>query len=505
MSKIAELKKRLSTVWDLKSASNLLSWDQQTYMPPHGADSRARQLATLDRLAHEILTGDETARLIEDATREVNGAASDSDEACLLRVARRHYDRGAKVPAHLVEEFSRTCSLAHEAWVEARRSSDFPLFAPHLSRILELCREMAECRGYPEHPFDSLIDEFEPGATASEVRAMFDEMRPRLVALVQAVEGSGVRVDASLLHQRFDVTRQTAFARFLAEEIGYDFKRGRQDVSAHPFCTSFSAHDVRITVRYLERFVSAAIFGALHEAGHALYEQGSPDRFNHTPLRGGASLGLHESQSRLWENLVGRSRPFWRRYFPKLASFFPEQLHGYSVEDFYRAINRVEPSLIRVEADEVTYNLHIMVRFELELEMLEGKLAVKDVPEAWNHRYEQYLGVVPANDSAGCLQDIHWAHGILGYFPTYSIGNVLASQLWEQISRDLPDLEAHLEAGRFDPLRGWLVDKLHSQAKKFLPKELVQRVTGSPLNCQAFLGYLERKFGDIYGLVGAPR
>lgn len=500
MSKLAELKKRLTTVWDLRSTSSLLNWDMQTYMPPQGSGPRAQQLATIDRLAHEILTAKDTAGLLDDAQKELNGAAEDSDEACLIKVARRHYERGANVPAELVEEFSKTCSLAHDAWVEAKQSSDFPLFAPHLEKIWGLARQIADARGFQGHPYDALLDEWEPGATAAEVRAMFDEMRPRLVTLVKKIRESGKNLDASPLHQRFDVERQTAFARYLAEEIGYDFQRGRQDVSAHPFCTSFSAHDVRITVRYFERYLSPSLFGTLHEAGHALYEQGSPPQFNHTPLRGGASLGIHESQSRWYENLVGRSRPFWRRYFPKLAGFFPEQLHGYTAEQFYRAINRVEPSLIRVEADEVTYNLHIMIRFELELEIMEGKLAIKDVPEAWNDRYSEYLGVSVPNDGAGCLQDIHWSAGILGYFPTYSIGNVVASQFWEAMLEEIPNVDELIQSGQFKPILGWLVDNVHSRAKKYLPKELVQKVTGESINCRAFLDYLESKFGELYGL-----
>jgi len=329
---------------------------------------------------------------------------------------------------------------------------------------------------------------------------MFDEMRPRLVALVRRIRESGINLDSSPLHQRFEVERQIAFAKFMAEEIGYDFNRGRQDISAHPFCTSFSAHDVRITVRYFERFLAPSLFGTLHEAGHALYEQGSPPQFNHTPLRGGASLGIHESQSRWWENLVGRSRPFWKRYFPKLAGFFPEQLHGYTVEQFYRAINRVEPSLIRVEADEVTYNLHIMIRFELELQIMEGKLAIKDVPDAWNDRYSEYLGVSVPNDGAGCLQDIHWAHGILGYFPTYSIGNVVASQLWERMLEELPNVDELMETGQFKLVLSWLIEHVHSRAKKYLPKDLVQKVTGERIQCGPFLRYLETKFGELYAL-----
>lgn len=500
MTKLAELKKRLSTVWDLRSTSSLLNWDQQTYMPPQGAGPRAQQLATIDRLAHEILIAPETATLLDAAQKELNGASEDSDEACLIKVARRHYNRGANVPSELVEEFSKTCSLAYETWVEAKKSSDFPLFAPQLEKVWELARRIADARGFEEHPYDALLDEWEPGATAAEVRAMFDEMRPRLVALVKKIRESGNNLDASSLHQKFDVERQIAFAKYLAEEIGYDFQRGRQDISAHPFCTSFSAHDVRITVRYFERFLAPSLFGTLHEAGHALYEQGSPPQFNHTPLRGGASLGIHESQSRWWENLVGRSRPFWKRYFPKLAGFFPEQLHGYTAEQFYRAINRVEPSLIRVEADEVTYNLHIMIRFELELELLEGKLKVKDVPDAWNDRYSEYLGVGVPNDGAGCLQDIHWAHGILGYFPTYSIGNVVSAQLWEAMLEVLPNVDELIANGQFKPILDWLIENVHSRAKKYLPKELVQKVTGESINCRAFLSYLETKFGDLYGL-----
>jgi carboxypeptidase Taq len=497
---LSALKSRLADVHNLHMASAVLDWDQQTYMPPGGVGARSEQKATLSRLAHHLFTDEEVGTLLERAEREGAGLPPESDDAALLRVARRDYDKATRVPEALVAEIARVTSLAQEEWTGARAGNDYQAFAPWLERLLDLQRRLAEALGYQHRLYDALMDQYEPGLTSAEVDRIFSELRREIVPLVRAIAEKADAVDASPLHREYEETAQREFAESILKECGYDFQRGRQDRSAHPFCTHFSQGDVRITTRYHRHFLPTALFGSLHEMGHGLYEQGTSPSLEGTLLASGASLGVHESQSRLWENLVGRSLPFWRRYFPRLRMLFPDPLRDLSVDQFYRAINRVAPSLIRVEADEVTYNLHIILRYEMENDLLEGRLSVRDAPEAWNAKMEELLGLTPPSDSDGILQDVHWSIGIMGYFPTYTLGNVLSVQIWEAAVREQPSIPGGIEGGEFSALLGWLRERVHQHGRKFLPGELIQRATGSPLTTEPYLQYLKSKFGEIYGL-----
>ncbi|MGO8672409.1 MAG: carboxypeptidase M32 [Capsulimonadaceae bacterium] len=494
------LQQRLADVATIHSISAVLDWDQQTYMPPGGAERRAGQIALTSKLAHDLLVSSETERLLAAAERDGAGLDPDSDEAAYLRVARRDFDRAAKLPTSLVEELAGVAVRAHEHWVAARAASDYARFSPWLARILDLERRVVECLGYKTERYDALLDAYEPEMTAGEVRTMFEALKPSLVALVRDIRERGRAVDREPLTRDFDEGRQREFAERVIREFGFDFQRGRQDRTVHPFCTSFSRDDVRITTRYNRRFLPMALFGTLHETGHALYEQGVAERYDGNVLASGASLGVHESQSRLWENLVGRSRPFWTRYYPDLQAQFPA-LSDVTLDAFYSAINLVEPSLIRVEADEVTYNLHILLRFEMEVELLEGRLSVDDAPAAWNARSEAYLGLTPPSDADGILQDVHWSSGGIGYFPTYTLGNVLSVQLFEAANAALGgEVDSMVARGEFAPLREWLRENVHQWGRKYTPEQLIRRATGRPLDTAPYLRYLRTKFGRVYGL-----
>jgi carboxypeptidase Taq len=495
-----DLKERLSDIHHLHMAAALLDWDQQTYMPPLGVAARAEQRATLSKLAHTLFTGDETRSLLERAEQEGAGLPLDSDDGALLRVARRDLDKATRIPTELVVEFARVTALAQEEWAKARAANDFPAFAPWLEKIIDLTRRTAEALGYEERLYDALLDQYEPGMTAAQIDAIFGGLKQETVPLARAIFERVDAVDASVLTRDYDEEKQRRFAEKVLADCGFDFQGGRQDRSVHPFCTHFSRSDVRITTRYDRNFLSMALFGSLHEMGHGLYEQGVGESLEGSILASGASLGLHESQSRLWENLVGRSRPFWQRYYPDLQAVFPVALGDVSAEAFYRAMNRVAPTLIRVEADEVTYNLHIILRYELENALLEGRLSVADAPEAWNAKMEELLGIRPSTNAEGILQDVHWSIGIMGYFPTYSLGNILSVQLWEKALADVPSIPEDVARGEFRPLLAWLRENVHQHGRKYLPGELIRRVTGSPLTAEPYVRYLRTKFGEIYGV-----
>jgi len=492
------LMERLGTISDLRSTKSLLFWDQQTFMPGGGVTGRAEQMATLSRLSHEMLTNSETARLL-DAVGEPDLS---SEEEALLRRARRDYDRATRLPAELVAEISRVTSMAEPAWVKAREESDWSLFAPHLEKVLSLGRESAEHLGYEDHPYDALLDAYEPGAKTARLASMFEELRQGVVPLINAVvQRSHDSEDLSApLKGVFGEAEQEKFGQAVISAFGYDWKRGRQDRSVHPFCVSPGPGDVRITTRFDPGWLAPALFGTMHEAGHALYTQGIKPDYARTPLGGGTSMGVHESQSRLWENLVGRSRPFWSHYYPKLQEAFPKALGGVNAETFYRAINVLEPSEIRVEADEVTYNLHILLRFELEVALIEGTLSVADLPKAWNEKMEEYLSIKPKNDSVGVLQDIHWADGLFGYFPTYAIGNVLSVQLFDEAVEANPEIPERIREGDFSTLLGWLRDNVHRHGARYYADELIERATGRHLGTAPYLSYLNEKFGELYQL-----
>jgi len=471
-------------------------------MPPGGASARAAQLTALVRVIHRKMTGDRAAHLLDAAERAGGGLDADGDDAALLRAARRDFDQMTKVPESLAAELTRVTTLAHEEWAAARAASDWGGFAPWLEQILDLTRQQADHLGHGGERYDALLDQYEPGMTTAQVRAMFDALQPATVSLVRRIAERGPQaIDDSVLHRDFDEEEQEAFGNGVVRALGFDWDRGRQDRAVHPFCTSFGSGDVRITTRFDRRFLPTALFGSIHETGHALYEQGFAARYAGGPLAEAASLGVHESQSRLWENLVGRSRPFWSHFFPSLQAAFPDALAGEDADSFYRAANKAEPSLIRVEADEVTYNLHILLRFEMEQALLSGALAVADAPAAWNARTKELFGLTPPDDAHGILQDVHWAGGMIGYFPTYTVGNLLSVQLYEKADADGGgQLATQIGAGEFGPLLGWLRENVHQWGRKYLPGDLIGRAVGGPLDPAPYLRYLETKFGALYGV-----
>jgi carboxypeptidase Taq len=497
--KYNRLKSRLAEVLDLRFVQSVLDWDAQVNMPPGGAEDRGAQMETVARLAHEKFVDPEIGRLLEDLQSDSADLDPDSDESRMLQVAARDYEKTTRVSAEWVAEFARVRSVAQSMWAEARANSDFARFQPHLQRLVELRRQFSEFFAPYDHVYDPQLDAFERGMKTAEVQQIFNSLRPQQVSLIKAI-GDHPQVDDSFLRKEYSEDDQWNFGVGVITKLGYDWKRGRQDRSAHPFTTTFGLGDVRITTRFLADRMESALFGSIHEAGHALYEQGIAPALARTPLQDGASMAIHESQSRMFENLVGRSLPFWSHFYPTLQKSFPAQLDGVSLEQFYRGINKVEPSLIRVEADEATYNLHIMLRLELEIALLEGSLQVADLPAAWNERFEAYLGLTPPNDAQGVLQDIHWSAGLFGYFPTYALGNLVSVQMWETLQRDLPDLDDQIARGEFADLLGWLRENVHQYGAKYEPQELVQRVTGSKIDPAPYLRYLNQKFGEIYGL-----
>ncbi|MHB8589511.1 MAG: carboxypeptidase M32 [Candidatus Dormibacteraceae bacterium] len=497
---LERLKAILAEVTDLSRAAAMLEWDQETYMPPGGVGARSDQLATLSRLSHVRFTGDEVGRLLGALEDETSGMPFDSYEASLVRVTRRDYEQERRLPPELVSEAARASSAARPVWEKARREADFKIFAPALEKNVELNRQIADALGYQDRPYDALLDRYEPGLTTGELETIFAELKKAIVPLVADIARHADAVDDRVLYVGYDPAVQVRFALDLVSKLGYDLERGRQDISTHPFSTSFGPGDVRITTRVSRDFFNECLFGSIHESGHAMYNQGIGDDIDRTPLWAGASAGVHESQSRLWENLVGRSLSFWRHFFPSLRNAFPEQLRGVDADAFFRAVNRSYPSLIRVEADEVTYNLHVLLRFELENEMLEGKLKVKDLPEAWNSRVKAYLGIDVPNDRQGVLQDIHWSYVAFGIFPGYTLGNLIGAQLMEKIRVDIPDLDAQVEAGQFAALLGWLRKNVHKHGRKFTPNELLEKATGKPLEAGPWIAYVRKKFGALYGI-----
>jgi carboxypeptidase Taq len=498
-SKLEALKARLAEVWDLTYIEAALEWDEQTYMPPGGAAGRAEQLGTLAKIKHEKYTADELGRLIEAAKQEVKSLPPDADDACLVRVADRHYRRLRQIPPELKAEIKRTTGAAHTVWARARAEKNFAAFRPMLERIFELKRQEADCFAEKTSIYDPLLDEFEPGMQTAQVREVFAGLKRDLVPLVKAIAAKP-QVNDAVLHGTYDEAAQWAVGVEVVRHFGYDFERGRVDKTAHPFTTSLSFGDVRITTRVFPQLLTSLLMSNMHECGHALYDQGLSPSLGRSPLAEGASYGIHESQSRMWENLVGRSRGFWTFFYPRLQAAFPEQLKGTDLDAFYRAVNKVEPSLIRVEADEVTYNLHTMLRFELEVDVLEGRLAVKDLPAAWNAKVKEYLGVDVPDDGQGVLQDVHWSAGYMGYFPSYTLGNIASVQFFQTACRELPGIPDDIERGEFASLLGWLRKNIHRHGRKFAAPELIERVTGSPLTTVPYVEYLGRKYGEIYGL-----
>ena len=498
--RFVDLKNRLMEIQDLSKAEAVLGWDQETMMPPKGGPARAEQLATLSRIVHEKFTSPEVGKLLEALRKYEESLPYDSDEASLIRVSRRDYEKLSKVPAELAGEITRTAAIARDAWVEARRGSDFKAFLPHLRKNVELKLRYVECFSPTGNPYDILLDDYERDTTTAEVHDIFGALKKDLVPLIAAIGSSRHQVDDRCLRGQFPADKQRDFCLAVVSRFGFNPDSWRLDPTVHPFSTSFATGDVRITTRYHEDLISAALFGCMHECGHGLYDGGVDPELERTPLGEGISLAWHESQSRLWENLVGRSRPFWKHFYPALRSAFSAQFGQIDMETFYRAINRVQPSLIRVESDEATYGLHIILRFELEQEIILGKLPLQDLPEAWNARMKDYLGVNVPDDAQGVLQDVHWSHGSFGYFPTYAMGNIIASQVWSKVVADIPNLSAQFERGDFSELRAWLRDHLYRHGRKFTPKEMRQRLLGGPIDVGPYVQYLKNKYGEIYRL-----
>jgi carboxypeptidase Taq len=497
--KLDQLKSILAEVYDLNSSAALLGWEQQTYMPPGGTEGRGYQLGTLGKIAHIKFTSEKVGELLDDLKPYQEQLDPDSDDARLIKVTRREYEKSTRVTAQWVEEFAKETTIGHQVWEEARAENNFEKFQPVLERIYELRREYSAFFAPYDHVYDPVLDDFEPGLKTADVIQIFESIRPKQVALIQAISEKP-QVDDSFLKQPFDEGKQWDFGVDILTAFGYDWNRGRQDRAAHPFTQSIGIDDVRITTRFSPDELNPALFASMHEAGHALYELGIDHALARSPLATGTSLAMHESQSRMYENLLGRSMPFWEFYYSRLQDVFPSQLGEVGLTDFYKAINKVEPSLIRVEADEATYNLHIMLRLELEIALMEGSLDVRNLPEAWNAKVGEFLGLTPPNDADGVLQDVHWSSGLIGYFSTYALGNLISLQLWEVINQDIPDLADQVRKGDFSELLAWLVEKIHRHGAKFEPQELVQRITGSKIDPAPYLRYLETKFGEIYDL-----
>ncbi len=499
-AKRANLFERLQEINDLTSAAALLNWDQTTYMPPGGGPARGRQLATLQRLAHEKFTDPTVGKLLDDLHSYAENLPYDTDDAALIRLTRRTYENATKVPSNFVAEMASHTAATYEVWATARPANNFAAVQPLLEKTLDLSRRFANFFPGYEHIADPLINQSDYGMKVSIIRPLFAELRAALTPLVRAI-GAQPSVDASVLHQFFPEADQLAAGITAIKKFGYDFQRGRQDKTHHPFMTKFSLGDVRITTRVNENDVGDALFSTLHESGHALYEQGINPKFEGTPLAEGTSSGVHESQSRLWENLVGRSLGFWHYYYPKFQAIFPAQLGDVPLEIFYRAINQVQRSLIRTDADEVTYNLHVIIRFDLELALLEGKLAIADLPDAWQEQYSTSLGLMAPDNRDGVLQDVHWYGGLIGgAFQGYTLGNIMASQFYAAALRAHPEIPNEISQGQFSTLHTWLRGNIYQHGSKFTTTELLQRVTGGPLSLTPYINYLQTKYGAIYQL-----
>lgn len=506
MTSYNDFEEHIAQINDLCCVINLLNWDARTQMPVGGNETRGRQMGTVARLAQELFASDKTAHLLDVVEAEIAAEDAGSYRVRAVRQVREAYELSRRVPVKLVAELNTLKSVAQQTWDEAKESNDFDHFAPSLERMMEMTRQVAEYIGYQEHPYDALLRRYEPGMTAARLKKLFGELKETILPILKRAAAQGdPRLD--FLDRDYPEQGQREFALEVAAEFGYDLNRGRLDRSAHPFEISFTRNDVRITTRYNRRFLPQALFGTLHESGHALYEQNVDPALTGTALAtdlldlyavGGVSYGTHESQSRLWENLVGRSRTFWQVHYPRLQNIFPSQLADASLEEFYRAINRVHPSPIRTEADEITYNLHIMLRVEIEMALMEGKLAVKDLPEVWNVKTREYLGILPPDNKHGVLQDIHWSTGLVGSFPTYTIGNIMSAQWFSAAQRDLPEMDAALEQGNYAPLFGWLCDHVYRYGRTFSASELLQQATGSDLNTIPYRAYLSKKYGELF-------
>ncbi len=496
---IKALREQLGEIADLKSAIALLQWDHEVYMPPKAAPGRGQQLATLCTLCHKMFTSPEMGGMLKKA-RDGAGELS-PDDAALISETLYDYERETKLPESFVKTFAVEQSKAYEEWTKARAESDFKMFQPSLERVVELLKEKAELLGYEDTPYDALLESYERGMTTAKLKEIFGELATKQADLIERIVNSPNQPDVQWLEQNWNTKAQLDFTVRVLNDMGYDFDAGRQDISVHPFTTNFDVFDVRVTTRAYENELFTALTGSIHEGGHALYEQGLLEKDRRTCLAEAPSLGIHESQSRMWENIVGRSKPFWNHYLPEFKKYFPGQMDKVTAEDIYKAVNHVKPSFIRVEADECTYNLHIIIRFEIEVALMQDDIKVAEVPELWNAKVKDYLGLDLTDDALGCLQDIHWSHGAIGYFPTYALGNLYSAQLFAKIEQDVPDLMNEIGNGNFRPLLDWLRTNVHAHGRRKTAPQIVRDATGLEPCSVPYLEYLERKYGQLYGLV----
>ena len=492
--KLFEIQKEISL---LNTISQVLEWDEQTYMPPKASGYRAEQASYMAGLAHAKQTDPVIGDLLSELEAGGRGGNPGTVEDVNIREWRRDYDLKVKLPAELVKEISRTTIQAQQIWREARTAKDFGLFSSILDKIIKLKRQEADCLGHDGDRYDPLLDQYEPGAKTADIETTLNGLRDELVVIIQTIKESSVKPDSSILCRSYSESKQAKLAAEIARTMGYDFARGSLDVTVHPFCAGLGPADIRITTRYNRKLFSSAIFGVIHEAGHAIYEQNLPAEYWGSPMAQAVSMGIHESQSRLWENNAGRSLAFWEFWYPKTQKLFPA-LKDVRLDDFYFAVNEVSPSFIRVEADELTYNLHILLRFELERALLSGDLETADLPEAWNSKFKNYFGLTVPDDSSGCLQDVHWGWGLFGYFPTYTLGSMNAAQFFLKAEQEIGGQDDNFRRGNFAPLKEWLTDNIHSQGRRWPSSALTEKVTGEPLAAKYLTGYLKEKLGDLY-------
>ena len=497
MNPLEELKKEFSEITRLNHIRALLEWDEKVNLPTGSFGGRAEQSALMSKIVHERLVSDKIGKLINESEKLDSLGLIDT---AFLREAKRDYEQEAKLPTELVEEISKTASLGHIKWVEARKKDNFSIFQPLLEKMVGLQIEVAEKLGTHSDPYSTLIDLYEPGATYDWIAKIFSKSKQDLDTIIKKLDASNDKPDFSILTQKWEAEKQWDFSIEVVKGLNYDFTKGRQDKSAHPFTTSLSSTDTRFTTRINENFFSTCLFGSIHECGHALYDMGFMEEIHDNVLANGCSMGIHESQSRMWENIVGRGKEFWKFWYPKLEKSFPSNLKGISMEEFHRSINTVQPSLIRVDADEVTYGMHVMLRFELEKDIIEGNVNVNELPEIWNSKMEDYLGITPPNDADGVLQDVHWSSGYVGYFPTYYIGTLYAAQIYNHALKNNPTLLMDFENGNFSNLLTYLRENVHQYGRIHHANDLIQKITGEDLNPDYFIEYVKKKFYPIYGI-----
>ncbi len=497
-----ELRAKLVELANIGGASAVLGWDQQVYMPHKGNLARGMQMSTLSGIAHERFTSKEMGNLINKLREDANYQKLDENDKAIVDIINHDYERATKLPQDFVIEVTQASSNAFVAWEEARAKSNFDEFKPHLEKMVDISRKMADLFGYDKSPYDALLEEYERGMTVEELNPLFADLKDQIVPFLESIQNSNVKTNSEIIHRHYPADKQWEFTIELLRTMGYDFDSGRQDKSTHPFTTSFHPNDVRVTTRIDENYLSDGVSSTIHEGGHALYEQGLPAEYYGTPICSADSLGIHESQSRLWENMVGRSTNFWRYYYHRLQKYFPDALKGISMKEFLLSFNHVEPGFIRVDADEVTYNLHILLRYEIERDAVEGKINVSDMKDLWNSKMKEYLGLTPKNDKEGILQDVHWSSP-MGYFPTYTLGNLYSAQLYHKVLEENPDMEKEFEQGNFSTLLRWLREKVHRHGSKYTPKELIKRATGEEPTADYFVNHIYDRYGEIYEIARA--